>query len=107
MGNEELLTKIQSIVTDAVAQSEARMAKQIGEVEANLTHRIDAQVEGVHDRITHMEAHLAQMATKDDLSTLDEKLDRIQEAIADVVQADEARLDDHERRIGRLERRAA
>jgi hypothetical protein len=54
---------------------------------------------------------LANFATKDDIKALDEKLDTVQDAIAETVtqalEPIDTTLQDHEQRLGRLERRSA
>jgi hypothetical protein len=101
MTNEELFQDLKQFITATVSQQTAHLATK-------------ADIDGVVQRIDLIEV---KMATKEDLKDtehrLSEKMDRVQDAIAETLtKAVEAvdttkKVEDHERRLTRLEHRTA
>ena len=93
MTNEELITDLKQFITATVSQATADLTTK--DDLAAVEHRVD-------QRLTTVEQGI---------STLDQKLDHVQEAIADVftetTELHDAQLKDHERRLRKLEHRAA
>jgi hypothetical protein len=94
MTNEELFQDLKQFITAAVSQQTADLGQRIDSIEANVvTIQVDVK-------------HLGQR-----INTLDEKLDLVQDAIAESMTHAEtmtrATLGDHEQRLRRLERHSA
>ena len=100
MTNEELFTDLKQFIEATVSQQTAHLDERIDTVEKHM--------DGVERRISSIETT---MATKEDVGLLDQKLDHIQDAIADTlthnIDATDITLQDHEQRLRRLEHKAA
>lgn len=103
MTNEELFTDLKQFITATISQEVAHLATK--DDLSRLEHRID----GLEGDIKGLKA---------DIKSLDEKLDTVQDAIADtlthsaevintVQDGTESTLQDHEERLSRLEHRSA
>ena len=80
MTNEELFADLKQFIEATVSQQ---------------TAHLDGRIDGLEKRVTDVEQRLTAR-----IDTVDEKIDVIQDAIADTVQ-------DHETRLRRLERKPA
>jgi hypothetical protein len=95
MTNEELFQDLKQFITVTVSQQAAELGQR---------------VDGIDHRLDKMEAN---MATKDDIKSLDKKLDQVQDAIAETLNRVVETLDtteqvrDLERRVTRLEHHSA
>lgn len=99
MTNEELFTDLKQFITATVSQQTARLEQRINVIEITMATKDD--IKEVEQRLTAR------------IDGLDDKIDQVQDAIADtLVQVTEAldmteQAHDHETRLRRLEHRAA
>jgi uncharacterized coiled-coil protein SlyX len=97
MTNEELFQDLKQFITATVSQQTAHLATK-------------DDIDGVGRRIDGIEAR---MATKEDIKRLDDKLDEVQDGVAETLtQVTEAfdvtgQVQDHEQRLHKLEHRTA
>jgi hypothetical protein len=98
MTNEELFADLKQFI-------EATVSQQV----AHLTTKDDLR--GLEQHLGTVEQRLgtieSTMATKADLHLLDQKLDAVQDAIGEAFAQSDATLQNHERRLIKLERKAA
>ncbi len=96
MTNDELFADLKQFIEAAVSQQAAHLDSRLDSAEQRMA--------SIEQRIDTIETT---MATKADMQLLDEKLDTIQDAIGDAFTHSDGTLQDHERRLQRLEHKAA
>jgi hypothetical protein len=95
MTNEEMIQDLKQFIEATISQQMADVATK-------------DDIKQLSGRIDRLEVN---MATKKDVAKLDQQLDTIQDAIADTLthtaEDADAKFEDHEQRLRRLEHRAA
>lgn len=98
--NEDVIADLKQFITTTVRQETASLATK------DDLARLDVKIDGVEQRLTAKIDGLEQR-----LGGLEKKVDQIQAAIGEAMSNEtervDTRLDDHDRRLRRLEHRAA
>lgn len=108
MTNEELFDDLKQLITAQNSQLEERLSVRIDGLDQRIDG-LDQRVDGLGQRVDNLDRRIdgLDQAVRSGFETVDVKLNEIQNAIGKELDAADAKWDDHEQRLRKLEHRTA